>query len=112
LEFTHVDRRHDYSLVVRIDGTAATRVQRVSVTANTIAIGQIVCRERMQVEFFVPRAAVSSERLTVSFDLPDAIRPHGFLGNGDLRLLGIAVASLELKPFQRANASPAGDQPA
>jgi FkbH-like protein len=113
LEFTRVDRRHDYSLVVSIDGVAgppATHVQRVSVRANDAVIGQIVCRERMQVEFFVPRTAVSSERLTISFNLPDAIRPHGFLGNGDSRLLGIAMLSVELKPFQRAN-SPAWPNP-
>jgi FkbH-like protein len=105
VEFTAVDPRHDYCFIVRIDsvaGPSATRVQRVCVTANDRVIGQIICREGMLLEFFVPRTALSSEPLTIAFTLPDAIRPHGFLGNGDQRLLGIAVVSMELKPFQEA----------
>lgn len=67
--------------------------QRVRVSVNGVEVGEFVCPDRgmREVGVTVPRNALTSDRMVVTFDLPDAVAPKDIDEGGESRELGIGL---------------------
>lgn len=84
-------------LIPLIKGVKIPR-QRIKVLINGVQLTQWLATERKAQDFTlrIPAGAVTGNQLEIGFELPDAVRPNTLQLGGDRRMLGIALASLQI----------------
>jgi 4-amino-4-deoxy-L-arabinose transferase-like glycosyltransferase len=87
--------------------TAEHPRERIQVSVNDIAAGTPVVvypNNQMQFDVAIPASDIgSSNRIHVTFDLPDAVTPKSLGMNNDPRVLGIQLQTLTVSPLDPAN---------
>jgi len=114
IELPAIQDAADYMIKLEIAGIfrpVKTAFQRITVSVNKTAVGNVVCRGAASYEFFVPALLLEpTSSIEIEIGMADSARPADFRDTKDKRFLGLRISKFEFRPIIKHQ--PADPKPA